>query len=608
MILQPPAAEELAMRDPRYAPRRLDIERRDDGSMLLFNPGALRWAHSSAVDALFHWAGATPHAPWLLERSGDGWREIAYGEAAQRIGALAGGLAGLGLAACRPLLILARNGIDHALIAFAAMSQAIPIAPVSPQYGLPGADLSRLAHAVGLISPAAVYVDDAAAFSEALQADFLADLPVFAGANGRGAATALDALLSASAPTRVAKSRDIAKLLLTSGSTGRPKAVIQLHGAVAVNAAQIAACFDDSEPPVVVNQSPWSHSLGANAILQMVTHRGGVLYIDAGAPVVGRFAETVRNLREVAPTYHNMVPAGWDLLAGELEHDEALARRFFSRVRLLQYGGAALGQSTCDRIQAVAVATVGERISFASGYGATETGPTATNVHWPNLTMGLMGLPVPQTMVKLTPVDDRLEFRVKGPQVSPGYYNDPSATAAAFDEEGFYRLGDAARLVDRQAPQKGLIFDGRLAENFKLASGTFVNAGALRIAAVSAIGGAVTDAVVCGEGRGAAGLLLFLDPMVCRRLAPHGDLACDPAVRAAIGDGLARFNAAASGAGGRVARALIQDSPPDAHTGEITDKGYINQAASRASRAEAIARLFADPPPPDVIIVEKKPT
>jgi len=608
VILGQPDAAELGMRDPRYAPSRLGIERRDDGSMLLFNPGLLPRGFSTAVEALFHWARAAPGAPWLAERSGGGWREMTYGEGAQRVGALAGGLAGLGLARGAPLLILARNGIDHALIAFAAMSQAIPIAPVSPQYGLAGANLSRLAHAVGLISPAAVYVDDAAAFSGALETDFLADLPALAGANGRGTTINLHQLLAAPVRSSVAGASDIAKLLLTSGSTGRPKAVIQLHGAVAVNAAQIDACFDDPEPPVVVNQSPWSHSLGANAILQMVTHRGGVLHIDASAPVAGRFGETVRNLRDVAPTYHNMVPAGWDLLAGELERDDALARRFFSRVRLLQYGGAALGQSTCDRIQAVAVAVVGERISFASGYGATETGPTATNVHWPNLTMGLMGLPVAQTTVKLTPVEGRLEFRVKGPQVSPGYYNDPAATAAAFDEEGFYRLGDAARLVDPHAPERGLVFDGRLAENFKLASGTFVNAGAVRIAAISAIGGAATDAVVCGEGRGAAGLLLFLDTVVCRRLAPHGVLASNPAVRAAIREGLARFNAAAPGAGGRVARALILNRPPDAHAGEITDKGYINQAAARAARADAIGRLFADPPPPEVIIVEKDPT
>jgi feruloyl-CoA synthase len=346
---------------------------------------------------------------------------------------------------------------------------------------------------------------------------------------------------------------------------------------------------------VVVNQAPWSHSLGANAILQMVTERGGTLYIDAGQPVAGRHLETVRNLKEIAPTYHNMVPAGWDLLAGELERDEALARRFFSRIRVLQYGGAALAQSTCDRIQAVARATVGEGITFSCGYGATETGPTATTVHWPNLTMGLMGLPIPGTRVKLTPMQGRLEFRVQGPQVSPGYYRNPEATAAAFDEEGFYRLGDAARPVDPDRLEMGLIFDGRLSENFKLSSGTFVSAGALRVAALSALGGAATDAVVCGEGEAGVGLLIFLGPA-----AAHGG---EAESRDLVRQGLERFNRHASGAAGRVARAVILPDMPHAPSGEITDKGYINQTLARRRRAADVARLFAEPPDSAVIVL-----
>lgn len=600
MALDQALAADLGMRDPRYAPVRLVVDRRADGSVLLFNPTPFDQAFVTTLDALDHWAAATPERAWLAERSGDGWREVSYGEGAERVAGLAGGLANLGLASGAPLLILARNGVDHALIAFAAMSRAIPVAAVSAQYGLAGADLSRLAHAVRLLAPRAVFVDDAAAFAGALDSGLLAGLPVIAGRNRGPGQIALADLLAASPIGAVAAGGDIAKLLLTSGSTGAPKAVVQTHAAVAANAAQVAACFDDPDPPLVVNQAPWSHSLGANAILQMVTHRGGTLYIDAGQPTAGRIAETVRNLREIAPTYHNMVPAGWDLLAGELERDAALARRFFSRVRVLQYGGAAMGQSVCDRIQAVALAVAGVRISFASGYGATETGPTATNVHWPNLTMGLMGLPVPGTTVKLSPVDGRLELRVKGPQVSSGYYNDAAATASAFDDEGFYRLGDAARLVDPDAPERGLIFDGRLAENFKLASGTFVNAGAVRIAAVSAIGGAAADAVVCGEGREAAGLLVFLNAPFCRRLAPRGELATHPAVRRAVRDGLARYNAAARGAN-RIARAVILDGPPNAAEGEITDKGYINQATARVLRATEVAMLFATPPGPRII-------
>jgi len=588
-------AVDIPMRDPRYAARRLEVERREDGSILLYNPTPVSTTFETTLDALDHWAAAKPADPWLGERSSEGWRMATFGEAREQVRALAGGLREAGLTPGAPLLILARNGLDHALIGFAAMSQAIPIAAVSPQYGLAGADLSRLAHAVELLAPQAVFVDDAAAFARALEAPFLAGLPVIASRNPRPGDLTLDRLLTSSPAVAIATGDSIAKLLLTSGSTGRPKAVICLHRGVAINAAQVAACYDDPEPPVVVNQAPWSHSLGANAILQMVLHRGGTLYIDAGQPVAGRHLETVRNLREIAPTYHNMVPAGWDLLAGELEADEGLARTFFSRVRVLQYGGAALGQSTCDRIQAVAARMAGERITFGSGYGATETGPTATNVHWPNQTMGLMGLPIPGTTVKLTPAQGRLEFRVRGPQVSAGYYNAPEATAAAFDEEGFYRLGDAARFVDPQNPEAGLVFDGRLSENFKLSSGTFVTVGALRVAAVSAIGGAASDAIVCGENRSSVGLLIFLNEPFCRTLAPTGDLAGQPAVVEAIRSGLERFNARAGGAGGRIARALILGDSPDAHSGEITDKGYINQTLARARRATDIERLFTEP-------------
>ena len=578
------------MRDPRYAPAQLEVEARSGGEILLHNPTPLGRTHPHVLGALDRWAAETPTATWLAERSGDGWRTVTFGEARERVSALAGGLAALGLAPGEPLLIMARNGVDHALIAFAAMSLEIPVAAISPQYGQPGADPSRLAHAVEVLAPGAVLVDDGLVAATALRAPGLAGLPVVALANAQPGQTDLSWLLAQGGSERRPRPEAIAKLLLTSGSTGHPKAVMCLHAAVAVNAAQVTACFDDPDPPVVVNQAPWSHSLGANAILQMVLHRGGTLYIDHGAPVAGRFAETVRNLSEIAPTYHNMVPAGWDLLAPALERDEALARTFFSRVRLLQYGGAALGQSTADRIQAVAERVCGERISFGSGYGATETGPTATNVQWPNGRMGLMGLPIPGTTVKLVPAQERLEFRVKGPQVSSGYYRNPEATAAAFDDEGFYRLGDAARFVDAANPRAGLVFDGRLSENFKLSNGTFVTAGALRVAAVSAIGGAAADAVVCGENEGGVGLLIFA-------AHPGEDIA------AQVRSGLERHNSEAAGSAGRVARALVLDDRPDHISGEITDKGYINQGLARKRRAAAIERLFAEPPPPEVIVL-----
>ncbi|MDP1739339.1 MAG: feruloyl-CoA synthase [Caulobacter sp.] len=582
-------------RDARYAPRRLDVQRRTDGSLVLANPTPVVAAFETMHGALVHWAAQAPERVWLAERAGEGWREVTYRQALPMVAALAGGLAGRGLKRGDCLLILARNGIDHALISYAAMALGVAVAPVSPQYGLAGADLSRLAYACGVLKPDAVYADDAAAFAGALEADFIRGLPVIASANARPGDIAFDSLLASAPAPFVAQPDDTAKLLLTSGSTGRPKAVICLHRNIATNAAQITACFDDPDPPVVVNAAPWSHSLGANAILHMVLHRGGTLYIDAGQPTAARFAETIRNLSEVSPTYHNMVPAGWGLFASALEKDDALARTFFKRVRVLQYGGAAMAQSILDRVQAVAIKTIGERVSFATGYGSTETGPTACNIHWLNARSGMIGLPVPGTAVKLVPAGEKFEIRVKGPQISPGYLGEPALSAEAFDEEGFYRLGDAARAIDPADPEAGLMFDGRLVENFKLASGTFVAAGALRVAAVSAIGGAALDAVVCGEGQDGVGLMLFLDPSFNAR---HPDPA---EVREAIRSGLARMNAAARGGGGKIWRALILEDAPDAASGELTDKGYINQAMARDRRPAELARLFAETPGADIL-------
>ena len=578
-------------RDPRYGPRRLEIVERADGELILTNPTPYSEAHLTTTQSLAHWAAVAPERTWLAERSGEGWRTLSFSEAWDRVRALAAGLRELGVTGDQPLLILARNNIDHALIAYAAMSQGMPVAPVSPQYGMAGANLARLAHACQVLRPAAVYVEDAALFAQGLSADVLAGLPVIAGANPRPGDVPLERLAAAGSAEPTARPEQHAKYLLTSGSTGLPKAVINTHRSMSINAAQIDACFVDPDPPVMVHAAPWSHSLGGNAILHMAARRGGTVYLDAGQPIAGRFGETIRNLKDIAPTYQNMVPAAWMLFAEALEADDALARNFFLRVRLLQYGGAALGQAYADRIQAVAVRTVGERISFGSGYGATETGPTAANVHWPNSRMGLMGLPLPGTSVRLLPEAGKLEFRVKGPQVTIGYLNQPELSAAAFDDEGFYRLGDAARLADPDDIYAGMVFDGRISENFKLVSGTFVMVGDLRISALNAVGSAVTDAIVCGENRDSVGLLFYPNPTLSRN-----------EIEAAVRTGLTAFNARAKGSGGKVARAMVLADPPDVHAGEITDKGYIAQSLARTHRAAAVERLFADPAPQDVMV------
>ena len=587
-------AAQAPERDPRYARSRLETRAREDGGWDLVNATPVAGAFATTNAPLDHWAAHDPSRPWLSDRSGAGWRTVTYGEARESVARLAGALAGLGLGPDRPLLILARNGIDTALATYAAMRIGAPAAPVSPQYGLPGADPQRLAHALALVRPAAVFVDDAALFGPALEVA----APSVARVAAHGAAgpwLPLARLLASDEAADAATPDFIAKLMLTSGSTGAPKAVAMTHANLAINAAQITACFDDPEPPVTVNAAPWSHSLGANALLHMVAHRGGHLYVDAGQPTPGRFGETLRVLAEVGSTYHNMVPAGWALLADALEADDALARTFFARLRVMQYGGAGLPQAVLDRVQAAGVRATGELITFAAGYGVTETAPTATNVHWFNRRAGLLGLPVPGTQARLAPVDGRLELRLKGPQIAPGYRQaDGALRPLDLDEDGWLRTGDAVRFADPADVRRGgLVFDGRLVENFKLATGAFVGAGPLRLAVLSALGPSAREVVICGEGQAGVGVLVFpaqegahLDAEAARRL----------------GEALERHNAQARGVGGRVSRALILDHAPDPLSGEMTDKGYLNQALARRRRPELIQALFADPPGPGVIV------
>jgi feruloyl-CoA synthase len=587
------ATAKAPIRDALYAPRRLEVERRAGGEIVLANPTPFSRRFLTQTAALDHWSQAAPDRVWLAERSGEGWRTVSFAEARQRIAALAAGLVELGIIGPRPLLILSPNAIDHALVAYAAMSQGMPIAPLSPQYGLPGANLARLTHACRILRPAAVYTQDASIFAEGLAAEALAGLPVIAARHPRAGDIPLERLYRSGARTFAATPDDHAKYLLTSGSTGLPKAVICTHRTISLNSAQVAACFADPEPPVYLSSAPWSHSLGANSILHLSLHRGGSLYIDWGQPTAARFGETLRNLREVEATYQYLVPAGWSLLVEALESEPALARTFFERLKVMQYGGASLGQATGDRIQTCAVRTVGERITFASGYGATETGPSACTVHWHNDQMGMIGLPIPGTTVRLVPHAGKLELRVKGPQITPGYLGDPERTAQAFDEEGFYRLGDAVRLSDPEAPTHGLAFDGRLSENFKLSNGSFVSCGEVRIGVTGAIGQAVTDAVVCGENEAGVGLLLYPNPTLDR-----------VEVEAAVQRGVAAFNHRAPGVGGRIARAVVLPAPPDHASGEITDKGYISQSIARTRHAAAIAELFAERPGALVLVFE----
>lgn len=620
------STSETPFRDIPYLPQKMSIDRREDGSVILENGQPLKEHPPHMLWPLVHWATHRPDTVWLAQRdpvdpSKDGWATLTYAEALPKIRALAQGFIDAGAGPDAPLMILSRNSIEHALIMYAAMWAGAPVVPVTPAYALLSQDFARLTYVDALTEPKFIYVDDGVEYQRGLDGVSVGDRTVIYARNAPTGCTSASLDEFAKTPTDAVDAaydkltpETVAKYMLTSGSTGEPKAVINTHGMIAANAKMIRSVWDEDKlnaltggPQVMCNFLPWSHTYGANAILHNMTDWGGTFYLDWGAPTPAKLPEMLRNLREVSTTQHTTVPAAWTALATELERDHALAATFFKRICLMAYGGASMGQDIYERIQAVAVKITGERISLSAGYGATETSPTASNVHWPNDTMGLIGLPLPGNTFKLAPVGEKTELRVKGVNVTPGYYRNPEKTAAAFDEEGFYKLGDAVRFADPNDPSKGLAFDGRTAEEFKLANGTWVSAGTVRVKAVAAVGGALSDAVVCGLNKDRIALLGFLNETWCRRsiggeatleeMAGHSDIIT------AVRDGIARHNKDHPNAAARVDRVLLVAEAPRADAGEITEKGYINQNKSQDLRADAVERLYSDPVPDDVIVL-----
>lgn len=612
-----PDTSDISFREVPYLPLKLEVDRKPDGTIYLNNGQPLKACPPHMLAPLVHWAGHRPDTVWLAERdpqdpAAPGWNTITYAAGLDAVRRLAQGFLDAGAAQDAPLMILSRNSIANALVMYAAMWAGSPAVPVTPAYALLSQDLGRLKYIDGLTRPKFIYVEDGMDYQRALDGlDLEGRLVIHSGrAPERCEAVSLDAFMRApSAAVDEAYARlgpdTVAKYMMTSGSTGEPKAVINLQGMVASNARMIRSVWDEARldaltggPQVMCNFLPWSHTYGAHAILHNMLDWGGTLYIDQGAPTPARLPEMLRNLKEVSTTQHTTVPAAWAALATELERDDQLAEVFFKRLVCMAYGGASMGQDIYERIQAVAVRITGERISLSAGYGATETSPTASNVHWPNDRMGLIGLPLPGNTFKMVPNAGKLELRVKGVNVTPGYFRDAAKTAEAFDEEGFYKLGDAVKFVDPDDPTRGLAFDGRTAEEFKLANGTWVSAGTVRVQAVAATGGALSDVVVCGLNRNDIRLLGFLNEAWCRRLAgedlPLEQLVAHPAVHARIREGLAVHNAAHPNVSARIARILLQTRPPQADNGEITEKGYINQSRTQDLRQDQVDLLYAE--------------
>ncbi|MGQ0511259.1 MAG: feruloyl-CoA synthase [Betaproteobacteria bacterium] len=584
------------VRQVALGPADVAVERRADGAILLRSPHRLGTYPGNLTERLVRWARETPDRPFLAQRDTHGaWRSLSYVEVHARVCAIGQALLDRRLSAERPVAILSENDIEHALLALACLHVGVPYAPVSPAYSLVSTDFGKLRHVMRLLTPGLVFAADGERFARAIAAATPSGTEVLTGADW--------AHLEATSPTEAVERAHtgvgpdtIAKFLLTSGSTGLPKAVINTQRMMCSNQQMLAQALPSllEAPPVLVDWLPWNHTAGGNHNFGIVLYNGGTLYIDDGKPVPGHIEKTARNLREIAPTIYFNVPRGYEALLPFLRDDEKLRRTFFSRLGLMQYAGAVLPQPVWKAYEELAVQTCGERILWLTGYGATETAPAAMFTSRGAVRAGTVGVPVDGLEMKLVPAAEKLEARFRGPSITPGYWRQPELTQAAFDEEGYYRTGDALKFLDPADPAQGLEFDGRTTEDFKLTTGTWVSVGPLRARINTAGSPWVQDSVVTGHNRDDVGALLFPNLAACAGM--HA-----PELRAKLQDVFDRMARESTGSSNRVARVMLLEEPPLIDAGEITDKGSINQAAVLKRRAALVEELYAEPVSPRVL-------
>jgi len=613
-----------SVRPVRVASLGSRFDHRDDGIIYAHSPQPLGVYGLRVTDRLELWARATPDRVFLAQRKQDGgWQSITYSEFLTRLRKLAAGLLRRGLSKERPLMILSGNSIEHALLALAATYLGIPYAPVSPAYSLAVSEFRALTHVRDNFRPGIVFVDHGKRFERALKAICRGEEEiVFHSPAPDGLpCTSLSDLETSADFSKVDEANGdigpetIAKVLYTSGSTGLPKGVITTHRMLCANQKMIShalPCLAEA-PPVLCDWLPWHHTFGGSHNFGIVLHHGGTLFIDSGRPMPELFSETAQNLRDVAPTVYFNVPRGYELLVQHLRSDTELRTKFFSRLQLLFFAAAGLGQRVWDELQDIAYLTCGEEILMVTALGATETAPGALYTGADGAASGHVGLPVPGVELKLVPVGGSLELRLRGPSITPGYWRRPELKDVAFDEEGYYRSGDAIRFLDPAQPLKGFLFDGRLDEDFKMATGTWVRVGALRMQILAHFGDILQDVVIAGPDRDYLGALLFPALGACRQLCP--DLPADAApgevlfrreVVRIFQERLDSFAAFSTGQSTCIMRAMFADTPPSIEKMEITDKGSINQRMILKNRAEQIEELFRQAPSPWLFVVNRE--
>jgi|UPI00041FC646 feruloyl-CoA synthase len=593
-----------------FAPKELSIDRRTDGTLILSSPLELGECAWRITDFLPIWAKSAPDRIFLAQRNAKGgWDEISYSEAWLQVQAVGQSLIDMGAKPADRLAVLSGNSIENAVISFAAMSIGVILAPISPNYTLMPGGLARLKDVAEALRPNFVFIQSGRDYSAGRSIAELAAATWISvdGAPDTVPFQAMTAIRGSDGFERAsgAVSCDaVAKILFTSGSTGFPKGVLNTHRMMASSLQMGSLLVSPPDTPVQVEWLPWHHTMGSNVILHSILKNGGTLYIDDGRPLPQLFHKTIANLREVSPTAMFNVPAGYNLLCDAIENDRELGASVFKRMDRMSYAGAAISESTLEKLYRLTSSITGRRIPVMSGYGTTETAPTISTTHWATDQPGEIGLPAPGLQLKLIPVSDTYEARVKGPNVTPGYLGRPDLTEKAFDEEGFYRIGDTVSFLDPEKPELGLRFTGRISENFKLANGTWVSIGNLRAAILAATRGVLLDVVVAGENRESCALLCWLNPTEAARISKSSgsDLTCDADVVEFLKQRFREYNETV-GSSDRICSFSLLKEPASMAAGEITDKAYVNQRAVLKHRSELVERLYCNETSRDVIRV-----
>jgi feruloyl-CoA synthase len=564
-------------RNVAFGPTQVGAESRRDGSVLLRSAHGLGEYPRKLTERLDYWARQAPERVLFAQRGEGGtWRTLKYAEARRRARAIAASLLKRNLSVERPLAVLSGNDIEHALLLLAALYIGVPYAPVSPAYSLVSSDFAQLRRVMELVTPGLVYASEENLYGRAINAALPGDAEVlFARDFPKLEIEETPAVEKAHAAVGP---DTIAKFLFTSGSTGTPKAVINTQRMWCSNQAMVreVLAFMKDEPPVMVDWAPWHHTAGGNKDLGMIVYNGGTCYIDEGKPLPGAIEATARNLREVAPNWYFTVPKGYEMLLPYLKDDARLREKFFSRLKALWFAGAGVAQHVFDEYKKLAYETCGEQILFLTGFGSTETAPYTLGRTWDTDDASNMGVPPPGVEVKLVPFQEKYEIRLKGPHITPGYWRQPELTAAAFDEEGYYRLGDAFVLAEERNPGAGLLFRGRISEDFKLSTGTWVHVGPLRAKFIEHLAPMVRDVVIAGENRSELAALVFPSPQFDESLFRERMKTLE-----------------STGSSNRIARYAILEEPPSLDAGEMTDKGSINQKAVLKRRANVVESLYS---------------